>query len=448
MPYLPPQRLFLVLLVLLGSATCGRNIPKEYGLYVYDGKSPVALDRGAYRSFYVNDSWALNFIDSSALTSDGLSKIRGVDGPRDVRLLAYFRGVQPGNVEMFETEFDLFVENATLLPFNYDHRQYVFDQPGGLIATTRENVRLGMPTVGLDYWLAPHDFLPVQWSQHAAGHWVPTIRGGNASKGVFREANHRGNKVELGVQPVENVADAYFLAPKQELKPGVYLILVKGDDAGAITQGKGGALLRIGQAADIEALVEQGTKVAIANLQKHNMSDALATAPGAKAASSSLAMERTKNLAEATRQAEPAANQPTTEHDLRMADAEADAVGSLNKMWAGALAAYDQGKAFPKGNEEFTPELCSGRTSKDDVARAFSQEPWTSLSITPPANKYLQYQFRSSGKEKNAKFMAVVAFNPNCVGPKKYFSRCGNINKSGDLVGPYHPNQSAESPKW
>jgi hypothetical protein len=129
-------------------------------------------------------------------------------------------------------------------------------------------------------------------------------------------------------------------------------------------------------------------------------------------------------------------------------DVKGDVYGALNKMWAGALNAYEQGKAFPKGSEGFTPELCSGRTSQDDVARAFAQEPWISLSIVPPANRYLQYLFRSSGREKNAKFLAVVAFNPNCVGPTTYFSRFGSVNDDGEVFGLYQPKQSEEPPEW
>ncbi len=129
-------------------------------------------------------------------------------------------------------------------------------------------------------------------------------------------------------------------------------------------------------------------------------------------------------------------------------------VGRLNVMYAGALAAWDQsGKnySFPKGSRHFTPSLCNGRTTDVDVARIFAREPWKSLNFGLPDNKllrFLQFQFRSTGNGRNARFLAVIAENPNCAGSKQYISRRGYIDQNGRPTTNYEPIRSDKPPEW
>jgi hypothetical protein len=127
------------------------------------------------------------------------------------------------------------------------------------------------------------------------------------------------------------------------------------------------------------------------------------------------------------------------------------AIGSLNKMWEGALGAFERENAFPTGRGDFTPEVCHGVTSDTEMAKLFAEGPWKDLAFSPdksPEIKFLQFQFRSSGKDRDARFISAVAINPNCAGRKLYFSRPGRINKDGDIAGIYNPYVGEELPKW
>ena len=127
------------------------------------------------------------------------------------------------------------------------------------------------------------------------------------------------------------------------------------------------------------------------------------------------------------------------------------AIGSLNKMWFGALSAFEREDSFPTGRVDFTPELCHGVTSDNEMAKLLAEEPWKTLAFSLDKNaeiRFLQFQFRSSGKDRDARFISAVAINPNCTGRKLYFSRPGSINKDGDLTGSYKPYVSEELPKW
>jgi hypothetical protein len=126
------------------------------------------------------------------------------------------------------------------------------------------------------------------------------------------------------------------------------------------------------------------------------------------------------------------------------------AMGRLNMMWAGALSAYERQNAFPKGSEDFTPELCHGSPSDAEITKMFAAEPWITLAFSlqnSPEIKFSQYQFRSTGTDRDSRFIAAVAINPNCEGRKLYFSRPGSFNKDGDITGSFIPNVSEDLPK-
>lgn len=67
--------------------------------------------------------------------------------------------------------------------------------------------------------------------------------------------------------------DAFILTPRQELEPGVYLVLVRGENAGVITQGQGGALFRVGPKHALRGAITAGVKAATENLNRHELGD-------------------------------------------------------------------------------------------------------------------------------------------------------------------------------
>ena len=239
-------------------------------MYVYDGRRPIALERGAYRSVESEAEWGVNFIESTAVdpNSDDASNILGVDNPTDLHLLVYFQDLQASNVLMFRAEFDLFVRDA-IVPNDYP----MFWSSFNIYTNRRDVIQRGMPTVCLSHWLTPYP--PASERQ-----WQPKIQGGSARMGLFREEAVRSeNIVDLSVAPVKGTPNAFLLTPKQALSPGVYMLIVKGNDAATVTQGKGGALVRICPRADVQALVDAGVKSATENLRKSNLTALAASVP-------------------------------------------------------------------------------------------------------------------------------------------------------------------------
>lgn len=247
-------------------AGCGRSVPDEYGMYVYDGRKPVPLERGTYRSVESEPEWLLNFVESSARepASPAAEDIAGVDDPARLELLVHFQNLQAANVHVFRTEYDLFVTDIVVV----DDYPEVLKR--SLFESRRDVMRRGMPSTCLDTWLMPID---AEMWPFGRTHWKPSLQGGNAVKGLFREANHRDNEVALLVAPVKGTPDAFILTPRQELEPGVYLMLVRGENAGVITQGQGGALFRVGPRQALRGAISAGVKAATENLNRHDLGD-------------------------------------------------------------------------------------------------------------------------------------------------------------------------------
>lgn len=121
-----------------------------------------------------------------------------------------------------------------------------------------------------------------------------------------------------------------------------------------------------------------------------------------------------------------------------------EATAALTKLWAGARAYYETDhltpnrsvlpKSFPGGSGEMTRECCAPGATCPTAEEFRTKEPWASLFFAPQENKFLQYQFTSEGTGKHARYLAVVAINPQCSGRKRYFARRGEVAESGDVI--------------
>lgn len=253
-------------LLLTLSAGCGKLPPKEYGMYIYNGRTPVPLNLGTYRSAQQGPNWYLNFVDSTACNpnTDAASDIAGVSDANQLEIVVYFQDLNAANVHMLRTEYDVFVKDVEL----------VDDFPDALKRELFENRRVmlqhGLPSACVDCWLTPVAASDIGIFRFPG--WAPKLRGGDASRGLFREANQRDNIIEMNVAPVKELPDAFVFTPKQALEPGVYMVIVRGDDAGLVTRGKGGALVRVGPRTAVRAAMDAGLKVANENLRRSELS--------------------------------------------------------------------------------------------------------------------------------------------------------------------------------
>jgi type IV pilus assembly protein PilA len=136
----------------------------------------------------------------------------------------------------------------------------------------------------------------------------------------------------------------------------------------------------------------------------------------------------------------------------------AEAVGHLNKEWAGSLTYYETdhvqaggtmlAKAFPGPSGTWaqasecgcmTGSRCPGGSSvwgSDGV--------WQALSFSlPDPHNYLP-GYSSTGTGSSAEFTAYAKGDLNCDSTLAEFSRTGGINTNGDVTGSYQPIVSNE----
>ena len=258
--------LFALCMLLVLGAGCGKSPPKEYGMYVYNGRTPVPLNLGTYRATQQGPKWYLNFVDSTACNpdSDAAVDIAGVDESSQLEVVVHFQNVNAANVLMLRTEYDVLVKDVEL----------VDNFPDALNREMFENRRVmlqrGVPSACVDYWLTPVAASDLGILRFPS--WEPVLRGGDASTGLFREANQRNNIIETNVAPVKGLPDAFVFTPKQPLEPGVYLVIVKGADADIVTLGKGGALVRVGPRTAMRAAIDVGLKAANETLRRSEVS--------------------------------------------------------------------------------------------------------------------------------------------------------------------------------
>jgi prepilin-type N-terminal cleavage/methylation domain-containing protein len=131
----------------------------------------------------------------------------------------------------------------------------------------------------------------------------------------------------------------------------------------------------------------------------------------------------------------------------------AEAVGHLNKEWAGSLAYYESdhmlangsalAKQFPGTSAAWaqttecgcsTGQRCAGNSTSwgnDGV--------WLALNFSlPDAHNYMP-GYTGSGTGTSANFTAYAKGDLDCDSTLAEFSRQGNINSNGDVTGSYQP---------
>ena len=103
---------------------------------------------------------------------------------------------------------------------------------------------------------------------------------------------------------------------------------------------------------------------------------------------------------------------------------------------------------FPRENTfSFTTDCCKakGACPPDSV---WQGEPWRSLNLTPPVESdELRFDFISDGESEKARFLAIVAIDPDCSGKSVCAWRRGHINENGDVSGTYEPGAGEKLPK-
>jgi len=136
----------------------------------------------------------------------------------------------------------------------------------------------------------------------------------------------------------------------------------------------------------------------------------------------------------------------------------AEAMGHLNKEWAGSLSYYEtdhmgdkgaaQAKQFPGAAAAFaydtdcgcqTGGRCPGNSPK------WGSDPvWQALNFSiPDAHNYLP-GYSGSGTGTGAKFSAYAQGDLNCDKVLSKFERQGEINSMGDVTGAFQPKVTNE----
>jgi len=132
----------------------------------------------------------------------------------------------------------------------------------------------------------------------------------------------------------------------------------------------------------------------------------------------------------------------------------AEAVGHLNKEWAGSVAYYDsdhtgdQGAALPKqfpgpsGAWASAGTECACLAGQRCVAANSiwaTDAVWLALNFSIPDPHHYMPGYSGSGDGTNAKFTAYSKGDMNCNGTLSQFFRQGEINSSGDPTGAFQP---------
>jgi hypothetical protein len=139
-------------------------------------------------------------------------------------------------------------------------------------------------------------------------------------------------------------------------------------------------------------------------------------------------------------------------------DTKEVAVSAINKMWAGSLAFYEtdtlDSHGKPVSNYRFpenaaltlTPDCCKERGACP-AASVWQNEPWRSLNFSPPEDsRGMRFGYVSAGTGQQARFLALVAVDPECTGKPVYVWRRGIVNANGDVSGAYQPATGDQLP--
>ena len=131
----------------------------------------------------------------------------------------------------------------------------------------------------------------------------------------------------------------------------------------------------------------------------------------------------------------------------------AEAVGFLNKEWAGSLSYYmtdfSGGAATilprqfpgPTAAWESATDCCylTGERCPGGAAIWNSDPVWQALKFSlPDAHSYLP-GYSGSGQDTSAQFTAYALGNLNCNATRSQFIRNGSVTASGDVTGSFQP---------
>jgi prepilin-type N-terminal cleavage/methylation domain-containing protein len=131
----------------------------------------------------------------------------------------------------------------------------------------------------------------------------------------------------------------------------------------------------------------------------------------------------------------------------------AEAVGHLNKEWAGSLTYYETDHVAPWGlmrPRQFPGDSAAWASSIECAClpgqRCMAGNPiwetdlvWRSLSFSVPDTHHYMPGYSGSGTGTSAQFTAYVKGDLNCDGKLAEFVRLGSIGSLGDPVGNYQP---------
>lgn len=138
-----------------------------------------------------------------------------------------------------------------------------------------------------------------------------------------------------------------------------------------------------------------------------------------------------------------------------------EAMGYLNKMWAGSVSYYTvdfsqrdgapRPRQFP-GAADSSPgaaawELASGDCSCPPNpghcpggATVWTQDPvWLALKFSIPDAHYYMPGYTAAGQGSSAEFTAYAQADLNCNNIRAMFTRHGVVNSTGDVVGQFQP---------
>jgi prepilin-type N-terminal cleavage/methylation domain-containing protein len=132
----------------------------------------------------------------------------------------------------------------------------------------------------------------------------------------------------------------------------------------------------------------------------------------------------------------------------------AEAIGHLNKEWAGTLSYYETdhivaGLARPK---QFPGPIGAWADTSNECGclsgqRCIANNPiwstdgvWLALSFSLPDAHHYMPGYSSTGQGTNAQFTAYTKGDLNCNGTLAEFYRNGSVGNTGDLLGNYQPS--------
>jgi type IV pilus assembly protein PilA len=131
----------------------------------------------------------------------------------------------------------------------------------------------------------------------------------------------------------------------------------------------------------------------------------------------------------------------------------AEAVGHLNKEWAGSLAYYEAdhmlagGTALPKqfpGTTAMWAQAIecgcdTGQRCQGNSTTWGNDGVWLALNFSlPDAHNYMP-GYSGTGTGTSAQFTAYAKGDLDCDTTLAHFSRQGGINSNGDVTGSYQP---------